>query len=60
VDGKIYLCSSDGDCHIFQHGKAYQKPRNNYMEESLESTPVVSNGVLFIGTGSKIYAVGAK
>jgi len=61
VDGRIYLCAGNGECHIFDNGKMHQKPRTNDMGEgALESTPVVVNGVLYIATQSKLYAIGAK
>jgi outer membrane protein assembly factor BamB len=61
VDGRIYLLADGGECHIFEHGKKSQKPRNNDMNETrLESTPVVVNGVLYIATPSKVYAIDGK
>ena len=39
--------------------KKYQKPRNIDMQESLTCTPVVANGVLYINTRGKLYAIGA-
>jgi outer membrane protein assembly factor BamB len=60
VDGRIYICASDGECHVFEHGRKYQRPRSIDMQESLESTPVVANGVLYINTSTKVYAIGAK
>jgi outer membrane protein assembly factor BamB len=61
VDGKIYVWCSGGEVFIFQHGKKHQPPISNDMDESgWECTPVVANGVLYIMTPSKLYAIAAK
>jgi outer membrane protein assembly factor BamB len=61
ADGKVYICSHDGECHIFEHGKKLRKLRSNDMDEGgLDSTPVAANGVLYISTPTKVYAIGTK
>jgi outer membrane protein assembly factor BamB len=59
VDGRVYLCTQGTECLIFPHGKTYAKPRVIDMEEVMESTPLVVNGVLYITTKTKIYAIQA-
>jgi outer membrane protein assembly factor BamB len=59
VAGKVMVCTDDGDCHIFEHGKKYQPPVKMEMEEPMQSTPVVADGVLYIATKSKVYAIAA-
>jgi outer membrane protein assembly factor BamB len=60
VDGHVYVCGSS-ECFVFKHGKKYERPVSIDMQETgLESTPVVVNGVLFISTPGKVYAIGAK
>jgi outer membrane protein assembly factor BamB len=76
VDGKVYIGTEDGDIFIFAPSKerAYWKdgkltlankagdkvlPATN-MDEVIHSTPVVANGVLYITTRSKLYAIGGK
>jgi outer membrane protein assembly factor BamB len=61
VDGRVYICANGGECFVFEGGKKLQPPRSYDMQESgLESTPVAANGVLYILTPSKLYAIGAK
>jgi outer membrane protein assembly factor BamB len=61
VDGKIYVCASGGDCFIFEHGKKLKPPLTNDMQENgLESVPTVANGVLYIMTPSKLFAIAEK
>lgn len=61
VDGKVYIGSEEGEIVIFAHGK-YKKiiEKINMDEGSLHSTPVAANGVLYIATRSKVYAIGKK
>jgi outer membrane protein assembly factor BamB len=59
VDGKIYIGTGDGEVWIFQHGKNYQMPSKVEMDEPLRSTPVVVDGVLYIATPHKVYAISA-
>ena len=61
VDGRVYICSHDGECHVFEHGKKRNKLSSSDMDEGgLDSTPVAVNGVLYIATSTKVYAIGAK
>jgi outer membrane protein assembly factor BamB len=73
VDGKVYVNTQDGDVLIFAHSKERQWYVNGKlrtpdgtkgdnatsanMDEALENTPVVANGVLFIATKTKLYAI---
>lgn len=75
VDGKIYVGTEDGDIVIFEHGKerkfyhegklqaskAYKdvRPAAN-MDDVFHGTPVVANGVLYIATRAKVYAIAAR
>jgi outer membrane protein assembly factor BamB len=59
VDGKIYLGTQSGDINILEHGTTYKAPRQVEMDEGLKSTPVVANGVLYITTPNKVYAISA-
>ena len=60
VDGKIYQAAEDGNVVIFDAGKKHNVIREIDMEETLQGTPVVANGVLFIATKSKLYAIAEK
>ena len=73
VDGKVYIGTEDGDIYIFAHSKERKWYQNGKlrtpdggkqdnkasvdMEEQIQSTPVVANGVLYIQTWSKLYAI---
>jgi outer membrane protein assembly factor BamB len=58
VDGKIYMATSNGDMFVFAHGKELRQLATNDMDDSMEATPTAADGVLFIATKSKLYAIG--
>jgi outer membrane protein assembly factor BamB len=73
VDGKVYVGTEDGDMVIFEAGKeckVYDQKKMQFVktercENNIEmgetlSTPAVVNGVLFIATKSKVFAISAK
>jgi outer membrane protein assembly factor BamB len=60
VDGKIYLGSDGEEVHIFEHGKKKNLLGTVDMGGAIRSTPVVANGVLYLQTENKLYAIKAK
>jgi outer membrane protein assembly factor BamB len=60
VDGKVFLCSEDGDVFIFEHGKLKQEPKRIEMDQPIRSTPIVVDGVLYVMTETHLYAIAAK
>jgi outer membrane protein assembly factor BamB len=60
VDGKVYLGSTGGGIAIFEAGKKLRVLRQLDMDGNVEGTPVAANGVLYIGTKSKLYAIAEK
>ena len=61
ADGKVYLPSEDGGVRIFQHGRQKKLlPEEPDMDGQVQSTPVMANGVMYIATKSKLYAIAGK
>jgi outer membrane protein assembly factor BamB len=62
VDDKVMLGTEDGDVLVFKHGKEKKLLATNPMENSVYTTPVVSNGVLYITNRGTLFAIqqGAK
>jgi len=60
VDGKVYLGSDDGTVTIFAAGKEKKVLAKVDMDEPVQSTPVVANGVLYVMTRSRLYAIETK
>lgn len=62
VDGKVYLGDEDGDVVILEHGKTKKVLGEFNMGNSIYSTPVAQDGVLYVASRSRLFALktGAK
>jgi outer membrane protein assembly factor BamB len=60
ADGKVYLGNDSGTVFVFQHGKAKKLLEENDMGGRVRATPVAANGVLYVMTENKLYAIKAK
>jgi outer membrane protein assembly factor BamB len=60
ADGKVYLGTDDGTVWVFAHGKEKKILAKNDMETAVRATPVAANGVLYVITENKLYAIAAK
>lgn len=58
VDGKVYAGTEDGDVVILQAGKEMKVVNKVDMRAPVYSSPVVSNGTLYIATQTHLYAIG--
>jgi outer membrane protein assembly factor BamB len=59
ADGKVYLGDQDGDVAVLKAGTELKKIAEIDMGDSVYSTPVPANGVLYIMTRSVLYAIAA-
>lgn len=57
VDGKVYLGTEDGTMVIVKAAKTLEVVNEIDMGAAIYSSAVVSNGVLYVGTMSHLYAV---
>jgi outer membrane protein assembly factor BamB len=57
VDGKIYAASDDGHLLVFKHGPTEEIIADNDMDGMIRATPVAVNGVLYVMTENKLYAI---
>jgi outer membrane protein assembly factor BamB len=57
VDGKVFVGTEGGELHIFQPGKTLQPPKKIAMGRSLKVPPLAANGVLYVNTGARLYAI---
>jgi outer membrane protein assembly factor BamB len=57
ADGKIYLGDEDGDIVVLKTGKKMEVLHEVNMGSSVYTTPVAKDGVLYVGTRSKLYAL---
>ncbi len=59
VDGKIYLGDEDGVVHVLKEGEDMKILAKNDMGSSVYTTPVASNGVLFVNNRRMLFAIKA-
>jgi outer membrane protein assembly factor BamB len=57
VDGKVYIGNDNGELLIFAHGKEKKLLNTIDMRGKVRATPVVANGVLYVMTENKLYAI---
>ena len=57
ADAKVFLGDEDGDVVVLAVGKEMKKIAEINMGNSVYSTPVAANGVLFIMTRSELFAI---
>jgi outer membrane protein assembly factor BamB len=60
VDGKVMLGTEDGEVLVFEHGKEKKLIAKNEMDNSVYTTPVASNGVLYVTNRKELLAIEQK
>jgi outer membrane protein assembly factor BamB len=60
VDGKVYIGDENGHINIFAHGRQKEIVNIVDMDEPVYATPVAANGVLYVATKSKLYALATR
>ena len=60
VDGKVMLGTEDGEVVVMKHGTKMKKLAVNDVENSVYTTPVVANGVLYITNRRALFAIEGK
>ncbi|MCH9032920.1 MAG: PQQ-binding-like beta-propeller repeat protein [Planctomycetes bacterium] len=57
VDGKVLLGDEDGDVVVLEHGKKMKEIATINMDNAVYTTPVASNGVLYITNRRALFAI---
>ncbi|MCS7045668.1 MAG: PQQ-binding-like beta-propeller repeat protein [Gemmataceae bacterium] len=57
ADGKIYMGNDAGHVLVFAHGREKKLLAENLMPGPVRATPVAANGVLYVMTNNKLYAI---
>jgi outer membrane protein assembly factor BamB len=60
VDGKIYLGTERGQMVIFSRGRAKKVLAEIDMDDQMAGPPVAADGVLYVATANKLYAIGGR
>jgi outer membrane protein assembly factor BamB len=58
IDGFIFATTTDGQVVVIKAGKTFELIAVNQLPEGTQSTPIVSNGTLYVQTYSKLIAIG--
>mgnify|MGYP003643637786 FL=1 len=57
VDGHIYLTARDGRITVFKAGREFEIVAENDLGEDMSSSPVVSNGVMYLRSFGHLWAI---
>ncbi len=61
VAGKVLVGNDDGQLFVFEHGKEKKDPKVIEMEAGrLRATPTVLDGVLYVMSENRLFAIGGK
>lgn len=60
IDGKIYIGDEDGDIAILKAGREMELLFETNLGSAVYTTPNAKDGVLYIASRTKLYAIGAK
>ena len=60
VDGKVFLGTEDGEIVVLEHGKKMKLLAKNDMQNSVYTTAVAANGVLYITNRNTLFAIEDK
>ena len=60
VDGKVYIGNEGGAILVFEHSREMNLLAENDMRNSVFSTPIVANNVLYVTNKNALYAIGQK
>ena len=60
ADGKVYLGDEDGDVVVLEAGKTEKVIREINMGASIYTTPVATDGVLYVATRTKLFAISGR
>lgn len=58
ADGRIYICSEDGEIIVVAAGREFKRIAVNSMGDLLMATPAISHGVMYVRSSSSLFAVG--
>ncbi|MBK7977846.1 MAG: PQQ-binding-like beta-propeller repeat protein [Deltaproteobacteria bacterium] len=60
ADGKVYLADEDGDVAVLKHGRELKVLREINMASPIYTTPTAKDGVLYVSTRSRMFAISAR
>jgi hypothetical protein len=57
IDNKLFLGTTDGEIIVLQHDKELKQLAANDCQSTVYTTPVASNGVLYVASNRQLIAV---
>jgi outer membrane protein assembly factor BamB len=57
VDGKVFVGTDAGDLYIFKAGRTFSEPKKISIGQPVKVPPVASGGVLYVNSGTNLYAI---
>jgi outer membrane protein assembly factor BamB len=60
VDGKVYITDEDGDVTVMAHSREKKVLAETNMGSAVYGTITPANGVIFLNTQTKLFAIAAK
>ena len=58
ADGRVYLQTEDGECHVVKQGPAFEILAVNKLDETFCASPAISGGRLFLRGRKHLYCIG--
>jgi outer membrane protein assembly factor BamB len=58
ADGKVYVPTASGELHVLALAREGNTLAKNEFDEALYASPVFANGVLYVASNGKLYAIG--
>ena len=59
-DGKIYICSEEGDVYVVKGGASFELLAKNSLGEVCLATPAISEGILLFRTQRRLLAIASR
>ena len=58
--GKIYFCARNGTINVVVPGRKFEQVWESSLDDSMTSSPAISNGRIYLRTNSALWAFGPK
>jgi outer membrane protein assembly factor BamB len=59
IEGMLYIVSKEGECVIVKAARKFEEVGRNHLHETVQASPAVSKGQIFIRTDKHLYCIGS-
>jgi len=60
VDGRLFAGSTTGEVVVLAASPEFKELARNDLGENIQSTPAISDGVMYVRTSNHLYSIGGK